>query len=154
MMIAKNRVVAFHFTLKDLQGEQLDTSRGELPMVYLHGHHNLVPGLEQAMEGRSIGDHFDVIVQPQDGYGMPDPELVQQIPLAALEGVDEVQVGMQFQAETADGEVAVQVIAIEDDTVTVDGNHPLAGEPLHFFIEIRNVRDASEEELELGYPDP
>lgn len=153
MLIANNRVVAFHYVLKNEQGEELDSSRGQLPLLYLHGHNNILPGLEQALEGHSLGDHFTVTLRPEQGYGVHDPELVQRVPRSALEGANELQLGMQFQAQTEDGEVPVRVIGLDAEHVTVDGNHPLAGQTLLFEIEIRNVRDALAEELEEGMPD-
>lgn len=153
MLIANNRVVAFHYVLKNEQGEELDSSRGQLPLLYLHGHNNILPGLEQALEGHSLGDRFTVTLRPEQGYGVHDPELVQRVPRSALEGANELQLGMQFQAQTEDGEVPVRVIGLDAEHVTVDGNHPLAGQTLLFEIEIRNVRDALPEELEEGMPD-
>lgn len=158
MLIANNRVVAFHYTLTNERGEKLDTSRGGLPLLYLHGHGNLLRGLEQALEGRSSGDRFTVTVAPELGYGERDAELVQRVPRAALDaaGVIEagvIEVGMQLQAHSADGELPVRVIAVDTDSVTVDGNHPLAGETLVFDVEVRNVRDAEQEELETGFAD-
>lgn len=153
MLIAKNRVVAFHYTLTNERGEKLDTSRGGLPLLYLHGHGNLLRGLEQALEGRSSGDRFTVTVPAELGYGACDAELVQRVPRAALDTAGVIEVGMQLQAHSADGELPVRVIAVDTDSVTVDGNHPLAGETLVFDVEVRNVRDAEQEELETGFAD-
>ena len=153
MLIANNRVVAFHYTLKNIAGDELDSSRGQLPLLYLHGHNNILPGLEQALEGHSVGDHFTVTLRPEQGYGVRDPELVQRLPRSALEGAGELQLGMQFQAQTEDGEIPVRVIELDAEHVTLDGNHPLAGQTLQFDIEIRNVREALAEELEEGMAD-
>lgn len=153
MLIARHRVVAFHYVLKNEQGEELDSSRGQLPLLYLHGHGNILPGLEQALEGHSVGDRFTVTLRPEQGYGLRDPELVQRVPRSALEGASELQLGMQFQAQTEDGEIPVRIIGLDAEHITVDGNHPLAGQTLQFEVEIRNVREALAEELEEGVAD-
>ena len=153
MQIAQNHVVAFHFTLTNEQGEQIDSSRGQLPFLYLHGHDNLIPGLEQALAGHQKGDTFEVVIPPEQAYGQVELELVQTVPRALLD-LDQLEVGMTLQADTPDGEVAVRVVSWDDETITVDGNHHLAGQPLHFAIEVRNVRLATAEEVAQGYPDP
>lgn len=154
MQIAQDHVVAFHFTLTNADGDLIDSSRGQLPFIYLHGHDNLVSGLEQALEGHQKGDSLEVIVPPELGYGEPDPNLIQTLPRAMLPADAEITVGMTLQADTDDGQLPVRITAMDDDTITVDGNHHLAGETLHFSIEIRNVRPASAEEIAQGYPDP
>lgn len=153
MQIENNRVVAFHYTLKNDRGDVVDTTQGQLPMLYLHGHANIIRGLEQALLGRVKGDTLEVTVEYQDAYGGHDPDLVQQVPLSTFEGAGDIKVGMQFQAHTEEGPIPVKVIAIDGDLVTVDGNHELAGERLHFSVNIRHVREASKDELSQGYPD-
>lgn len=152
MEIAEDRVVMFHYTLKDDSGEQIESSRTGEPLAYIHGQGNIIPGLEEALEGHSVGDQFDVELAPGDAYGDRDERLVQEVPRDIFEGVDEVEVGMQFRAESQAGEQMVTVTEVEGEEVTVDGNHPLAGETLHFDVEVTGVREATEEELEHGHP--
>lgn len=151
MQIADNTVAAFHYTLTNDAGEVLDSSRGREPLVYLHGAGNIVPGLEKAMAGRGAGDSFEVDVAPEEGYGIRHDELVQVVPRAAFQGVNTIEVGMQFQASGPQGSMSVTVTDVKDDEVTVDGNHPLAGETLHFAIEVADVRAATAEELSHGH---
>ncbi|HVL02431.1 MAG TPA: peptidylprolyl isomerase [Dongiaceae bacterium] len=153
MRIANDYVVAFHYVLKNQQGEELDSSRGQLPLLYLHGHGHLLPGLEQALEGRESGDKCVVTLTPEQAYGVHDAELVQQLPRDAFGAGAAIELGMQLQAHTEDGEIPVRVIAMDSDSLTVDGNHPLAGQTLIFEVEIRNVREALPEELEEGEVD-
>ena len=151
MQIADQTVASFHYTLTNDAGEVLDTSRGREPLAYLHGAGNIVPGLEQAMEGRGVGDSFTVDVAAADGYGEHHPGLVQDVPLQAFQGVPRVEAGMRFTAQTPQGEHSVVVTKVEDGMVTVDGNHPLAGKALHFAIEVVDVREASLEEVMHGH---
>lgn len=151
MQIAENTVASFHYTLTNDAGEVLDTSRGREPLVYLHGAGNIVPGLEEAMAGRKPGDSFKVDVAPEDGYGNHHEGLVQDVPRAAFQGVDEIEPGMSFQANTPQGVHSVTVTKVTSDTITVDGNHPLAGQTLHFDVEVTDVRAASAEELAHGH---
>ena len=151
MQIAERTVASFHYTLTDEAGRVIDSSSGHGPLTYLHGAGNIVPGLEQAMEGRAAGDRFDVVVSPDQGYGVRDPGLVQVVPRAAFQGVDVIEPGMQFQAHNGQGAMVVTVAAVDAEAVTVDGNHPLAGVPLHFSIEIAQVRAATAEELAHGH---
>ena len=151
MQIADRCVASFHYTLTNAGGEVLDSSRDREPLAYLHGAGNIVPGLEKALQGRAPGDRFDVSVAAEEGYGERHDELVQEVPRDAFRGVDTLEPGMQFQAQTPQGALSVTVTKVEADTVTVDGNHPLAGETLNFAIEVTGVREASAEELEHGH---
>ncbi len=153
MPIENNDVVSMHYTLTDSDGTVVDTSRGQdgEELNFLMGHGNIIPGLEKHMLGKNIGDTFKVEVSPEEGYGLPIPELVQEVPLAAFEGIDNVEVGMRFHAETAQGPVPVQITAVSGESATVDGNHELAGKTLHFDVEITNVRSAAPEELDHGH---
>ncbi|MEO8161116.1 MAG: peptidylprolyl isomerase [Arenimonas sp.] len=151
MQIAERTVASFHYTLTDDAGTVIDTSRGREPLTYLHGAGNIVPGLEKEMVGRQAGDRFDVEVSPEEGYGQPEPQLLQVVPREAFQGVDQLQVGMEFQTQTAQGPMSVAIAKIDGDAVTVDGNHPLAGKKLHFAVEVTDVRDASLEELSHGH---
>lgn len=154
MQVKDNCVVAFHYAVSNAKGVELDSTRGHLPALYLHGRGQLVPGLERALAGRAIGDHIDVVVPPTLGYGPRDPELVQILPLTVVEHAGDIQVGMQFQAQTEDGPLPVRVVNVGKDTITVDGNHPWAGQELHFSVQIRHIRPATPEELESGEVDP
>jgi len=145
MKIAKHAVASIHYTLKDGAGAVLDSSDGNEPLAYIHGIGNLVPGLETALEGKASGDKLSVSVAPADGYGPRDDKLVQKVPKRMFEG--SVELGMRFHA----GPSVVTVTLIQGDMVTVDANHPLAGQDLHFTVEVIDVRDASEEELEHGH---
>ncbi|MGY6518968.1 MAG: FKBP-type peptidyl-prolyl cis-trans isomerase [Lysobacteraceae bacterium] len=151
MQIADRCVASFHYTLTNDAGEVLDSSNGRAPLAYLHGAGNIVPGLEKAMEGKTVGEAFKVDVAPAEGYGERHDALIQVVPREAFQGVDDVQPGMQFQAQSNQGVMSVTVTKIEDGQVTVDGNHPLAGETLHFDIEVTEVREATAEELEHGH---
>lgn len=151
MQVSASRVVTIHYTLKNDQGEVLDSSQGGEPMAYLHGHGNLIPGLEKALEGKQAGDKLSVKVAPADGYGERDAQLVQQVPRRAFQGVKDIQAGMSFQAQGANGPTRVTVTNVVGDMVTVDGNHPLAGESLNFEVEVTEVRAASPEEMSHGH---
>jgi FKBP-type peptidyl-prolyl cis-trans isomerase SlyD len=151
MQIAQNSVVAFHYTLTNETGEVLDSSEGRDPLTYLHGSGNIIPGLEKELEGHQDGEKLQVTVTPEEGYGEPQPSLVQEVPRDAFQGVESVEPGMQFQAQTQGGPLMVTVTKVEGDTVTVDGNHPLAGQKLNFDVEIAEVREATQEELEHGH---
>ncbi|WP_417359939.1 peptidylprolyl isomerase [Gallaecimonas pentaromativorans] len=151
MTISKDKVVTIHYTLKDDAGTVLDTSSGGEPLVYLHGHGNLIPGLESQLDGQTPGAKLEVTVAPEDGYGPYHQELVQEVPRSAFQGVDDIEAGMRFTAQTDAGPRTVVVRDVTDETVTVDGNHPLAGQFLHFAVEIVELRDAEEEELAHGH---
>jgi FKBP-type peptidyl-prolyl cis-trans isomerase SlyD len=151
MQIGDRTVASFHYTLTDNAGKVIDTSADRAPLTYLHGAGNIVPGLEKEMVGRKAGDVFNVVVAPEEGYGMPNPMMIQVVPRDAFQGVDTLEVGMEFQAQTPQGPMSVAIASIDGDEVTVDGNHPLAGQTLHFNIEVTDVRDASLEELSHGH---
>ncbi len=151
MKIADNKVALIHYTLTNATQDVLDSSEGQEPLAYIHGHGHIVPGLENALDGRSKGDRFSVTVSAQEGYGEHDERLTQSVPRQMFSGVDEIEVGMQFHAQTEQGMQVVTVVEVADDTITIDGNHPLAGQDLHFDIEVVDVRDASAEELEHGH---
>ena len=152
MAIKQNSVVTMHYELKDSAGEVLDSSKGQDPLVYLHGASNIIIGLEEQLEGKTVGDNITAVVQPDKGYGLPVEALVQKVPTEAFgDEIEQIEVGMRFQAETEQGPVPVVVTGIEDGVVTVDGNHPLAGKELHFDCSIAEIREASAEEIEHGH---
>ena len=152
MKIQNNSAVSFHYTLTDNDGIRIDSSEGQEPLGYLHGAGNIIPGLEKALEGKTIGDSLTVAVSAAEGYGEVQKELIQEVPREAFQGIDTIELGMQFEAQTGQGgSVPVTVIAVTDDLVTVDGNHPLAGKNLNFDVTIEAVREASEEEIARGH---
>lgn len=152
MKIADRCVVAFHYTLTNDQGEQLDSSRDQDPLTYLHGSRGIIPGLERELAGREPGDSFQATVQPEDAYGSVNPELIQDVPLEALAAIDNLEVGMALQSRAPDGQVQTLVVdAIGDQAATLNANHPLAGEVLHFDVTVESVREATEEELSHGH---
>lgn len=151
MQIAKNAVVNIHYTLKNDAGAVLDSSAGGEPLAYMHGNGNLIPGLEKALEGKRTGDKLSVSIAPKDGYGVRDEDLVQSVPRSAFAGIDKLEVGMQFQADSNYGPRTVTITSIEGDKVTVDGNHPLADQTLNFEVEVTGVRSATDEELSHGH---
>lgn len=152
LTIADERAVAIHYTLKNDAGEILDSSEGAEPLVYLHGFGNIIPGLEDALLDRKVGDSLQVTVQPQDGYGELVDELRQTVSVDMFQGVDEIEVGQMFETQSQDGHIMlVTVTEIEDGMVTIDANHPLAGQVLHFDVTVEEVREATEEELEHGH---
>ncbi len=135
-----------HYTLTNDQGEVLDSSEGREPLKFLQGAHNIIIGLEKAMEGKQQGDSFEVSIEPEEAYGVRHEQMIQKVPRSAFQGVDELAVGMSFQAETEQGPVPVKITEVVGDVVTVDGNHELAGERLHFKVSIEAVREATDEE--------
>jgi FKBP-type peptidyl-prolyl cis-trans isomerase SlyD len=151
MQIAESTVASIHYTLTDAAGEVIDASPAGEPLAYLHGDGNIVPGLEQALEGRRAGERFDVVVAPEDGYGPRHPQLIHVVPRVAFQGVEQIEPGMQFETRGGEGAMLVTVTAVDSENVTVDGNHPLAGATLHFAIEIIEVRAATSEELAHGH---
>ena len=152
MKIAENCVVSIHYRLTDDEGEEIDSSEGQDPLVYLHGAKSIIPGLEDALEGCGVGDQFDVTVQPDDAYGLIDPELIQAVSRSAFKGVEKLEPGMQFEMKNPEGHV--QVITVQEvngQEVTIDANHPLAGQVLHFALTVEAVRVATAEELDHGH---
>jgi FKBP-type peptidyl-prolyl cis-trans isomerase SlyD len=149
MTVQKDRVVSIDYTLKDNAGDIIDSSEGSEPLVYLHGNGNLIPGLEKEIEGKKAGDAVKCVIAPADAYGERDDSLVFKVQKSDFEGA-EVEIGMQFEAHGEDGAQLVTVVGIEGEEVTIDANHPLAGEELHFDVKIVEVREASPEELSQG----
>ncbi|MDH5823985.1 peptidylprolyl isomerase [Luteimonas sp. RD2P54] len=150
MDIANRRVGTLHFTLRDEDGRQITSTRGHDPLVYIHGTGSIVRGLEEALEGRSAGDRFEVTVVPEAGFGPRHPELVQTLPREAYTGTGEPAVGGRLEAQTARGPLQVVITAVEGDSITVDGNNPLAGRPFVAEVEVVDVRLATPEELQFG----
>jgi len=151
MSISNQLVASIHYTLKNDAGEVIDSSEGQEPLEYLHGAKNIVPGLEKELDGKDIGDKISVVVPPQEAYGEYDANLIQELPKEMFGGVDEIEVGMEFHAQTEHGLQVVAVKKVDPTTVTVDGNLPLAGETLHFEVEVVGIREATAGELEHGH---
>jgi FKBP-type peptidyl-prolyl cis-trans isomerase SlyD len=151
MLVAKDKVVAFDYTLKDDEGTILDSSEGGEPLRYIHGAGHIITGLESALEGKSSGDQLDVSLAAADAYGERDETLVLAVGRERLSEIDNLDIGVQFRAATSRGDRIFTVTAITGDQVTVDGNHPLAGQSLHFAVIVREVRDATREELDHGH---
>lgn len=152
MIIQKNTVVTMHYTLTNGKGDVVQSSRDTEPMTYLHGTGNIIKGLEAALEGSKAGATLQVSIEPAQGYGERDEQQVQAVPRAMFPEEAEVAVGSQFQASGPQGQpIVVTVVEIGDESVTVDANHPLAGEQLNFDVEVINVRDATEEEVSHGH---
>ncbi len=151
MQISDNKVASINYNLKNSAGEIIDSSEGAEPLVYLHGASNIITGLEKELVGKQVGDTLEVTVAPEEAYGPVHEEMIQTVPRDAFDGVEEIDVGMRFEAQTANGPISVVVIAVDEETVTVDGNHALAGETLHFYVEVVEVRDATEDELKSGH---
>jgi len=148
MTITKNKFATIHYTLKDMDGVQLDSSLGLEPLGYIHGNGYLIPGLEAQLEGKAPGDKFSCTIEPKDAYGERDERLVTQLPKDRFEMNSPIEVGMHFQVMTPAGPTIVSVVAVDGDLITIDGNHEMAGKTLNFEIEVLDVRDASQDELD------
>lgn len=152
MLIARNKVVRFDYTLTDDSQQVIDSSQGNEPLTYLHGSRNIIPGLEQALEGKKAGESLNVRVAPAEAYGERDDSLTQSVPREMFEDNQQIEVGMQFHSADPEGNTTVvTVVNVTEESVTVDANHPLAGVPLNFAVTIVEVRDATPEELEHGH---
>lgn len=151
MQIESNSVVTLHYTLKDNDGNIIDQS-DDGSFLYMHGAMNIIPGLENALAGKSAGDEISVKVSPEEGYGEKDDDRIQEVPKNMFDSAEEIKVGVQFHAQGPDGNaVVVTVIEVKDEAVVIDGNHALAGVELNFEVKIVDVREASEEEVEHGH---
>lgn len=151
MNISNNCVASIHYTLTNNEGKVIDSSEGQEPLAYLHGAGNIIPGLEKALVGKTVGDKLKVSVPAAEAYGLRDDSMVQELPSNMFSGIDKIEVGMEFHAETEQGLQVVTVTKVEGDTVTIDGNHPLASIDLTFDVEVTEVRAATEEEVQHGH---
>ena len=149
MKIALGSVASFNYHLKDVDGNTIEKS--EQPLEYLHGYNNIIPGLENALLDLQVGDAKSVTVQPEDGYGLLEEDLISNVPKSNFPPDAEIVAGMQFQTMTEEGPLVVTVVEVTDKEVIVDGNHPMAGQTLVFDVEITGVRQATEQELEHGH---
>lgn len=151
MQASRDTVVTMHYTLTSDNGDVLDSSTGGDPFSYLHGHGNIVPGLETALEGAAAGFQSRVTVEPGDGYGERRDEMVIAAPRDQFDPAMDLKPGLQVVANGPQGQIVFTVAEVGDQEVTLDGNHPLAGQRLHFDVEVTDVRAASDEELAHGH---
>jgi FKBP-type peptidyl-prolyl cis-trans isomerase SlyD len=151
MQVQKNKVVGIDYKLTDGSGNLIDSSKDHGLLYYIQGVGSLIPGLESALEGKKAGDSLKVTIAAKDGYGERNDALCQTVPKTQFESTEALEIGMQFEVETEQGELVVSVTKIEGDSVTVDGNHPLAGMELHFDVSVKEVREATTEELAHGH---
>jgi FKBP-type peptidyl-prolyl cis-trans isomerase SlyD len=151
MQVAANTVVSFDYVLTGGDGKVIDSNEGAGPLAYIHGQGQIVPGLEEALDGRSAGDKFQVTIQPDKAYGVRDSALVQVVARDMFESVNELEVGMRFRATLEDGEHVFTIVGLDGKQVTIDGNHPLAGATLNFDVTVVEVRAATAEELDHGH---
>lgn len=151
MLVASNKVISIDYTLRNDAGDILDQSTPDAPLLYLHGHNNLISGLEAALAGKGQGDQIEASIPPEEAYGPYNETLIQTVPREMFQGIDQIEPGMQFQAQTEQGVQVVTVKEASDEGITIDANHALAGETLHFDVTIKEIRDASEEELSHGH---
>ena len=151
MNIEKDKVVSIDYTLTNDQGEVLDSSSDREPLTYLHGGGGLIPGLEKELDGKAKGDKLVAVIAPEEAYGVQNKDLIQDIPLENFHDASEVKIGAQFQVENGDHSHIATITSIGDKSATVDMNHPLADETLHFDVEVMDVREPTKEELEHGH---
>lgn len=151
MIVEQGKVVSIDYTLKNATGEVLDSSEGSQPLAYLHGASNIIPGLESALDGKSAGDQLTAVIEPDQAYGHREESLVGKVARSNLEGIGEISVGMQLQAQTPEGPRIVVVTDVDEESIVIDANHPLAGETLHFEVTVKDIRDATNEEVEHGH---
>lgn len=151
MAVEARKVVSFHYTLRDTEGKEIESSRSGEPVTYLHGYRNIVPGLENAMAGREVGDSFEVTVEPADAYGERNPDAVQRIPAKHFPNARKLKPGQVAELQTKRGPIQAMIVKVGRFNVDVDANHPLAGQELTFAVEITDLRDATKEEIDHGH---
>jgi FKBP-type peptidyl-prolyl cis-trans isomerase SlyD len=151
MVIEKDRVVSIDYKLQSASGQVIDSSEGSPPLVYLHGNENIIAGLEKHLLGKKVGDKVQCVVPAKEGYGERDDSLVFKVSKGEFGPGVEIEPGMQFEAHGEGGAQIVTVLGIDGDEVTIDANHPLAGQELHFTVEVKDIREATAEELTHGH---
>ena len=152
MKIEENKVVSIDYTLKNDQGEVIDSSEGNEPLSFIYGKGNIITGLEAELVGKTVGDEVSVSIEPKDGYGEYDENMMFEVGKNQFQDISKIEEGMQVQGQTGDGQVQVFTIkSVEDDKVVLDANHPLAGFTLHFDVAVTEIRDATPEELDHGH---
>jgi FKBP-type peptidyl-prolyl cis-trans isomerase SlyD len=151
MKVSENTAVSIDYTLKNNQGSVIDSSEGKQPLTYIHGTGRIISGLEEALDGKEEGEEFSVTLEPEKAYGTHDDSLILSVSRERFENPQDIREGMQVQAQLQDGTVGVLTVkGVSDDQVTLDANHPLAGETLHFDVQVTGVREATQEELDSG----
>ena len=150
LTVEENKVVTFDYTLKNNSGDIIDTSENNQPLSYIHGNGEIIPGLEAELLGKSVGNKFNAVIKPEDAYGPKLDNFVKKIEREQLAHLPNIELGMQLQAYDEQGMQILTVVDISENEVTLDANHPLAGQTLHFDIEIVDIRDATDEELQFG----
>ena len=151
MKIQDKNVVNIKYTLTDNDKNVIDKSE-DGTFSFLIGAGNIIHGLENALMEKSVGEVFDVSINPADAYGEYNDALIHKVPRTQFPADIEVEAGMQFQGQTPDGQMTVvKVKEVKEDNVFVDNNHPLAGVQLNFAVEVTNIREASKTELEHGH---
>lgn len=151
MVVEENKVVVIEYTLKNEKGEILESSKDYGPLAYIQGMGNLLQGLENVIAGKKPGDEVSVTLPPAEAYGVYDKELIQKVPKSAFDEIEHLEVGLELHQETEEGIGIVTVTEIAETEVTIDGNHPLADETLHFDVKVLEIREPTEEELEHGH---
>ncbi|MBL4883925.1 MAG: peptidylprolyl isomerase [Planctomycetaceae bacterium] len=152
LVIGENLIVSMHYKLTDNDGNEIDSSEGSDPLIYLHGKGNIIAGLEKPLNGKAEGDTLQVTVEPAEGYGEVLDEMVQVVARSEFDGIDEIEVGMTFEAQGPDGSMqSIEIMKVEGDDITIDANHPLAGVTLNFDVEIVSIREATQEEIDHGH---
>lgn len=149
--IGKHSVVEIHYTLKNPEGEVMDSSSGGAPLMYLHGTQGLIPGLEKELDGKKVGDSFNAVIPPELAYGESNPAMIHTIDKSMFKGVETIEPGMMFTAQGEQGQQHIRVVSVDGDKVTIDGNHEMAGKTLHFDVEVVSVREATAEEIDHGH---
>ena len=151
MKIEKDKVVSIHYTLKNEQGEVLDSSRDSEPLLYLHGNGNLIIGLEEELEGKTNGDTFNAAIAPEKAYGVFMQEKIITLPKTQFAGIPNLILGTKLEARFGEEVHLVTVTKITNEEITIDANHPLAGQTLFFEVEVHSIREASQEEISHGH---
>jgi len=145
--VQNNAVVTMAYALFDADKNEIEANE----FAYLHGHNNIIPGLESALHGLTAGDKKNVTVAPENGYGEFQEELVERVDRSAFPEDQDIEIGMQFQTDTPEGMRIFTVVEINGDEIVLDGNHPMAGQTLIFDVEIKDIRKATEEEMAHGH---
>jgi FKBP-type peptidyl-prolyl cis-trans isomerase SlyD len=148
MEITKEKVVTVEYTLRDEANQVVDTSTGRAPLTYVHGMGGMIPGFEAALEGKRAKESLAFVVEPSQGYGERNESLLFPVPRDRFQDIEDLEVGMQIQAQTPHGVTIMTISRIDEQAVVLDGNHPMAGKSLFFEVQVLDVRDATREELE------
>jgi FKBP-type peptidyl-prolyl cis-trans isomerase SlyD len=152
MQIGPDSVVVFDYVMSDEDGVVIDRGSGPAAMAYIHGHGQMMPGLERALEGRVVGDRVQAVVPPEDGYGPGGEDEEIRVPRSELPAELDLEPGAELEGTDEEGETdTFWVVAVEGDEVVLTRSHPLAGMTLHFDVTVTKVRPATEDELEHGH---